>query len=98
MLLKWICFAVFCLIGNFCFVQSADSIPKEILLRNTASVYPVYPFSANSLRMVFLSGDINQPENPLPQLILPAYELGVFCKFENYLNYRKKLPLNFGTD
>lgn len=37
---------------------------------------------------------VPQPTN----VILPPYEIGLFCKFENQINRNRKLQINFGTD
>ncbi|MFN3939453.1 MAG: hypothetical protein ACK4IY_02625 [Chitinophagales bacterium] len=42
--------------------------------------------------------DLYQQKPVSPNLHLPAYTIGLFCKFENQINRNRKLQLNFGTD
>jgi hypothetical protein len=33
-----------------------------------------------------------------PQIIVSPYTLGLFCKFEDYINQDRKFRIDFGTD
>ncbi|MBK6731778.1 MAG: hypothetical protein IPG60_12735 [Bacteroidetes bacterium] len=75
--------------------EISDSISIDLSFNN-------YNFSnaisTENRNTIFFLEDKNPLNYNYPNIILPAYCLGAFCKFENYLNYKKKLPVNFGTD
>lgn len=77
------------------FNQIPDSITMDLSISNLD--YPS-SLSTQNRNVIYFLDDKNPLSNNYPKVILPAYCLGAFCKFENYLNYKKKLPINFGTD
>jgi hypothetical protein len=74
-------------------VQAQSSTSLQIRLPDTVHVGNPY---------LQLSRDIRQtPEDyalQLPFVPLPEVPLGFFCKFEDHINRRVKIRIDFGTD